>query len=103
VNLCRMAFMFLIAAIVAMAMKVVGILLITALLIIPAATARQHTRTPESMALVAAGFGVLSVIGGLSTSLTWDTPTGPSIVLNAAILFALSIGVQSYRKLKHQG
>jgi zinc transport system permease protein len=87
----RLAFMMLIALMVAIAMKLVGILLITSLLIIPAAAARQFARTPEQMAALAALVGVLAVLGGLGASLHWDTPSGPSIVVSAATLFLLSL------------
>ncbi|HDP88655.1 MAG TPA: hypothetical protein ENN42_01655, partial [Thioalkalivibrio sp.] len=74
-------FMLMIALVIAVAMKIVGILLITSLLIIPAATARRLSSTPEQMAVIAAVIGVLSVAGGLYASLLWDTPAGPSIVV----------------------
>ncbi len=83
-------FLALIALTVAVMMKVVGLLLVTSLLIIPAATARRFARNPEMMALLACLFGCVSVAGGLYGSFQWDTPTGPSIVVAACILFALS-------------
>lgn len=73
---------------VAVAIKVVGVLLIAALLIIPAAAARGLARTPETMALFAAGIGALSAVAGLQGAYLFDTPAGPSIVCVAAILFA---------------
>ena len=85
----RLAFMLLIAIVIAVAMKVVGILLITSLLIIPAAAARRFARSPESMALLASGLGCTAVGAGLWASLRWDTPAGPSVVVAAAALFAL--------------
>ncbi|HRX72104.1 MAG: zinc ABC transporter permease subunit ZnuB [Candidatus Competibacteraceae bacterium] len=85
----RLAFMLLIAIVIAVAMKVVGILLITSLLIIPAAAARRFARSPESMALLASGLGCAAVGAGLWASLRWDTPAGPSVVIAAAALFAL--------------
>ena len=88
----RLAFMILIALTVALAMKVVGILLITALLIIPPAAARGLAHSPEGMAVLAVGAGLLAVAGGVGASLTWDTPSGPSIVAMAAALFVLSLG-----------
>lgn len=78
------------AVVVAVALKVVGVLLIAALLIIPAATARPFSRTPESMALLAALFGAGSTSGGLQAAYWLDTPTGPTIVSLAALLFMLS-------------
>ena len=78
---------------VAVALKVVGALLIAAMLIIPAAAARPFSRSPETMAIMAAIIGTVSALGGLAASFTFDTPTGPSIVSTAAILFAISAGV----------
>lgn len=83
--------MLLMAAVIAISMKIVGVLLITALLIIPAASARRFSNGPEQMALIAAGIGVVAVIGGLFGSLEWDTPAGPSIVVAALGLFIASI------------
>jgi len=85
------------AVLVAVAIKVVGALLITAMLIIPAATARSLGRTPEYMAVIAAALGVLAVLGGLYLSMTADTPAGPSIVAVAAAFF---VGFQSLRVLR---
>jgi zinc transport system permease protein len=90
VDRLRFAFVLLIAITVAVAMKIVGVLLITALLIIPAATARRFARTPEQMAVIAAAIGGVAVGGGILGSLTFDTPAGPSIVVAAAVLFTLS-------------
>jgi zinc transport system permease protein len=87
----RIAFMLLMAAVIAIAMKVVGILLITSLLIIPAATARRFATTPEQMAVLAALLGAAAVTGGLFGSLQWDTPSGPSIVVAALVLFLASL------------
>ena len=58
--------------------------------IIPAATARPFAGTPERMALMAAAIGGLSALGGLQLAFAFDTPTGPTIVCLAALLFALS-------------
>lgn len=96
----RIAFVLLLALAVALAMKAVGILLVTSLLIIPAAVARRFSRTPEQMALLAIGVGWLSVAGGIWGSFEADTPTGPTIVVSACILFALSglVGVLKQRR-----
>jgi zinc transport system permease protein len=84
-------FMVLMAAVIAISMKIVGVLLITALLIIPAATARRFSSTPEMMALVASIIGAASVWIGLEGSLQWDTPAGPSIVVAALLGFIISL------------
>ncbi len=87
----RVAFMLLMAAVIAIAMKVVGILLITSLLIIPAAAARRFAPGPEAMAVLAAIIGAVAVCVGMYGSLTWDTPSGPSIVVAAAVIFLFSL------------
>jgi zinc transport system permease protein len=86
----ELVFMVLVAVVVAAAMKVVGIVLVAAMLVIPAAAARRFARGPEEMALLAALIGASAVAGGLGASLTLDTPAGPSIVVTALALFALS-------------
>ena len=83
--------MLLMASVIAISIKMVGVLLITAMLIIPAATARRVSSGPEQMALFAALFGAVSVILGLFGSLEWDTPSGPSIVVAAMVLFVVSL------------
>lgn len=75
---------------VAVAIKVVGVLLIGALLIIPAAAARPFVGMPERMAMLATMGGVASVLVGLSAAWQFDLEAGPAIVCAAAGLFALS-------------
>lgn len=89
VDLIKLTFVCLLAILVAVMMKIVGLVLVTALFIIPAAAARRVSRTPETMAIVAALIGALAVVAGLAGSSRWDTPAGPSIVLAAAALFGL--------------
>ena len=80
----------LLALVVAVAIKVVGALLIGALMIIPAAAARPMVNTPERMVGLALIFGALSALGGLQAAFVFDTPAGPTIVTVAAAIFALS-------------
>ena len=87
----RAVLILLIALVIALAMQLVGVLLTTSLLIIPAAAARRYARTPEMMAALAAAIGAAAVVLGLYGSLWWDIPSGPSIVLAAVALFALSL------------
>lgn len=87
----RLVFMGLIATVIAIAMKVVGVILITALLIIPAATARRFARTPEQMAVLAALAGAFAAAAGLAVSLVADTPSGPSIIVTALALFIVGL------------
>ncbi len=93
----RILLMLLMASVIAIAMKLVGVLLITSLLIIPAATARRLSATPEIMALIAAVLGAASVVAGLYGSLTWDTASGPSIVVAALLIFLVSLTVPTAR------
>lgn len=90
VNRVRLSLMLLMALTVACAMKVVGVLLITALLVIPAATAQRLAKSPEQMALGAAAAGSLAVIGGLSLSWQTNSPVGPAIILLAGAMFFLA-------------
>ncbi len=87
----ELIFMILTAIVIAISLKIIGALLITALLIIPAAAARRLSATPEQMAVLAAIIGSASVVGGLFASLNYDTPSGPSIVVAAVVLFTLSL------------
>lgn len=95
VALTRLILMLLIAVVIAIAMKIVGLLLITSLLIIPAASARRLARTPEQMAFGAALVGGLSVAGGLALSWHLDTPAGPSVVVIALLIFILLYTIPS--------
>ncbi|MTH77174.1 iron chelate uptake ABC transporter family permease subunit [Paracoccus aestuariivivens] len=79
------------AIVVAIAIRIVGALLISALLVIPAAAARGLARTPEQMAGSATFIGAISVCGGLWGSLRFDTPAGPSIIVISAAIYALTL------------
>jgi len=87
----KLLLMLVTALTIGVAMKFVGALIITSLLIIPAATARRFAKTPEQMAAVAVGIGMIAVTGGLTFSAFYDTPAGPSVVLCAALLFVLTM------------
>ncbi|NQW09859.1 MAG: metal ABC transporter permease [Alphaproteobacteria bacterium] len=91
----RLLFILLVAAAVALAMKVVGVLLVTALLIIPAATAGRLSRTPERAAGMAAALGAVAAVAGLQASLAVDSPAGPSIVVAALFAFVLSLSLRT--------
>ena len=90
--------MLLVALVIAVAMKIVGVLLITSLMIIPAATARKVSATPIQMAVMASFIGCFSVCGGLWASYHWDTPTGPSVVVCAAMLFLITYSLPFRRR-----
>ncbi len=89
----RTAYLLLIALSIALAMQVVGVLLVTSLMIVPAAAARAWARSPEAMAAGAAGLGVASVALGLTASLMTDIPAGPAMVAAACAIFVISTGL----------
>lgn len=85
----RLLLVALIALAVAVAVNIVGMLLVTAMLIIPAAVARYFAATPTQMAVGAALAGMVASAAGLMGAFAWDTPAGPSIILAALLLFAV--------------
>ena len=90
-NRAKAIFTILIAAIIAISIKMVGLLLITGLLIIPTAMARNISDNPQKMVIFSIIGGLLSVFLGLFSSLEFNTPSGPSIVAAALILFIISL------------
>ncbi|WP_218644603.1 iron chelate uptake ABC transporter family permease subunit [Thiomicrorhabdus cannonii] len=85
----QLQYVLLLALMIALSMKIVGVLLVTSLLIIPAAAARRLATTPQTMLFFSLILGVVSVIGGLAASFVWDIPTGPAIVLAATLIFLM--------------
>ena len=77
------------AVTVAVSIKVVGLLLISALLIIPAAAARNISQTPETMVITTAIIGVISAVSGLQFSYFFNSPPGPSIVCVSLVCFLI--------------
>lgn len=96
----QIGFMIVIALVIAIAMKIVGVLLITSLMIIPAATARRWSSSPEAMAVLAAVMGVTAVCLGIMGSASFDTPSGPSIVVAALLMFFASMMPAPFRRLR---
>ena len=94
----ELAFLVLVALVIAIAMKVVGLLLVASMLVIPAAAARPFARTPEQMAALASVIGCLAVVGGLAGSALFDLPSGPAIVVAAVVLFALGVAISAVAK-----
>ncbi|MDN3716238.1 zinc ABC transporter permease subunit ZnuB [Vibrio breoganii] len=90
ISLMRLLIMLMIGLVIAVGMKFVGALIISSLLIIPAATARRLCRSPEQMAIMASIIGMICVCTGLSMSWFYDTPAGPSVVVSATVLFLLA-------------
>ena len=96
----NLLFTSILTIVVAISIQIIGLLLITAMLIIPAAASRRLANSPETMALVATLIGIVSVILGIMLSVEIDAPSGPSIVLVSAILFFLSPLLSIFTKKK---
>ena len=95
-------FTILMAAIIAISIKMVGLLLITGMLIIPAAMARNISDSPQKMVIFSIIGGLLSVVIGLFSSLEFNTPSGPSIIAAALLLFIISLlNIKQSIKLKN--
>ena len=90
-ELANAVFTILIAAVIAISIKIVGILLITGLLLLPAAASRNLSSTPIQMAIIASITGLISVVLGLFSSITWNTATGPTILSVALGIFVLTL------------
>ena len=99
-NFIQIIFTLIIATVIALSIKIVGILLVTSLLIIPVSSARQFSKSPEQMACWSAIIGMISVWIGLEASFKFDTPSGPSIVLTTVICFFITnlIGIKRFLK-----
>ncbi len=82
-------FTLLLAIVIAVSVKIIGVALMTALLVIPAGAARNFARGPAHMLLLSALMGCVSVVAGLFSSLKFDAPAGPAIVVSAVVLFGL--------------
>ena len=90
-DLSNFIFTLLLAGVIAISIKMIGALLITGLLLIPAATARSLSSNPRQMVIISILVGIISVILGLFSSLELNTASGPSIIVAALVLFILSL------------
>ena len=86
---CQLLLILLVTIMVAVSIRIIGILLITSMLIIPAASARLLVRSPEAMAIAASLLAIFAVGFGIFVSIQLDTPSGPSIVVSSAGLFVI--------------
>jgi zinc transport system permease protein len=87
-----------IALLVAVMMKVMGVLLIAAMLVIPTSSARLFSRSPEQMVLISGLYGLAALGGGLTGSFQFDWQTGPAIVISATLLLLLTLAYARLRK-----
>lgn len=93
----RAIFVVLLALFIAVAIKIVGVLLAIAFLIVPAVAARPLAETPESMVVGAMAIGAVSAVAGLSLSMAYDVPGGPSVVLSMTVLAGFSLAFSAWR------
>jgi len=98
VHLVECAFVVLVAVAVMLAIRWVGVMLINALLILPAAAARNVARNAWQHALLSVVIAVLCGVLGLFGAYAWDTSAGAAIVLCAAACYAVSLGVRAIMK-----
>ncbi len=84
------------AVTVVLAVKVVGVMLVSALLIMPAVTALQIARRFKAAMLIAISVAVISVLGGITVSLFLDLPPGATIVMLNVIIFAAILSSKRY-------
>jgi len=90
-EISNLIFTLLLAGVIALSIKMIGALLITGLLLIPAAIARNLSNSPKQMIIIAILAGISSVVLGLFTSLELNTSSGPSIIVVSLALFILSL------------
>ncbi|CAQ54280.1 putative cation ABC transporter [Wolbachia endosymbiont of Culex quinquefasciatus JHB] len=90
VNFVRLEFLIILAIFIAISAQLIGILLIAAFLLIPAASARLISKTPMQMIIVATVFSVISGVSGLILSASFDLLTGPAIILIAAVYLIIA-------------
>jgi zinc transport system permease protein len=100
VSRLQILLMFLMTIVVAISIKIVGILLIASMLIIAPAASRQLSKSPEMMAIIACLIGTISVIIGMYFSFELDTPSGPTIVAALATIFVISFPISRIAKKK---
>ena len=99
----RFLALILLSGVIAIGMKIVGMLLVVAMVIIPPAAARCMASTPEQMAVLSTVIGIISVVVGVLGSLVWDIPSGPAIVLVASAVFFVSLLIPSFRRHARKG
>jgi zinc transport system permease protein len=92
----ELIFLLVLAAVIALSVKLVGVVLVTALLVIPAATAHNVARSLASMLLISTAIGLIATIIGMFASASIGTASGPTIILTGTVFFALSLLVKPF-------
>lgn len=94
----RYLLLTLLAVTIVAAMRLVGIVLVSAFLVIPAATGQTLARSLRGMMVLSVASALVAVAGGLWLSWMWDLPSGASIVMLSAALFFVALGVGRIRR-----
>lgn len=102
-TLINIIFMLLIAFVIAVSARILGALLITSLMLIPAASARQIAKSPTQMAFFASILGMISVIAGIYFSYRFDAPSGPTIIVTASAIFIVMMSFGLIRQTCSKG
>ena len=95
----RILFLFVLALFIALTVKIMGVLLMTALLILPAVLARNFSKTPEMMAILAIGASILMIVIGLFVSNAYDLAAAPAIVITGVIII---MSIELFKHLRDQ-
>ncbi|MBN8827895.1 MAG: metal ABC transporter permease [Sphingobacteriia bacterium] len=100
INLIRLEFIIILALFISIAIKMVGVMLITSILIIPASLARRFSNNPESMAIIASIFGAIFICLGIRIAFIYNQPLSPTIIAISSTIFMLQfIPVKKFRRI----
>ena len=101
VSMHRMIFIVLLSLVVGISIKGIGVLLVSAFVVIPACAAQQLSRTFTHYVLLSVGLGVLSAVGGMVISAWFNLPSGPSIVATQLIIFLAAMVLPRFQSVAH--
>ena len=88
--------MIVLSLIIAVSVKIVGAILVTALLIIPSNAAKNITTSFKKFSMLSIKFGILGAVLGIFMSVVLDLPTGPSIIVVNALFYFITLGLRNY-------
>lgn len=97
----RTAFIVLLSLVVGVSIKAIGVLLVSAFVVIPACAARLLSRTFAHYVLLSTGLGALSAVGGMLISAAFNLPSGPSIVATQLMIFLTAMALPRLRVWQH--
>lgn len=97
----RTVFIVLLSLVVGISIKAIGVLLVSAFVVIPACAARLLSRTFTNYVLLSAGIGALSAVFGMVISAWFNLPSGPSIVTTQLTIFLVAMTLPRFHSLAH--